>query len=61
MVPYARYKTGLRDVGKYYLAQPHTLFERGTINHSDTSPSFKFYPKTSFLGKFGGVFNSDLI
>ncbi len=27
------------------------LFESGTMNHSDTSPGFKFYPKTPSKGK----------
>jgi len=28
-------------------------FESGTINHSDTSPSFKFYLKPTLQGKVG--------
>ena len=32
------------------------LFESGTINHSDTSPDFKFYPKTFPEGKITNIF-----
>ena len=31
------------------------------MNHSDTSPGFKFYRKTSLSGKFGDIFGIDLI
>jgi hypothetical protein len=30
---------------------PRPLFESGTMNHSDTSPSFKFYLKSSIERK----------
>jgi len=33
-----------------------TLFKTVTIDHSDTPPSFKFYPKTSPQGKIADIF-----
>jgi len=60
MVPCGRYKTGLRDAGKHCLAQPHTLFESGTINHSDTSPRSKILPQNLVLGQGCGYFIAGL-
>ena len=31
------------------------LFESGSLNHSDTSPSFKLYPKTYHKGKIADI------
>ena len=36
------------------------LFESGTLNHSDTSPSFEFYPKTSLQGKVANILLTNL-
>ena len=35
------------------------LFESGTINHSDTSPSFRLYPKSSRGGKVANILLTD--
>jgi hypothetical protein len=36
------------------------LFESGTINHSDTSPSFEFYLKVSLEGKIANILLTNL-
>ena len=46
---------GLCGTIKHGLAQPYMLFESGTIDHSDTSPSLKFYREESVNDKIADV------